>query len=171
MMGSNRKQTWRRDDGTRKTNTYRYYRCQSKTNKGTCSYHTWTTEKLEGRVQELLNIAHSEGVLQTSMSGDTGEEKRFSASKKRLKQVSQAEHRFVDFMRKTSLGQSVLTRLDIYLTELDLARDQAFLSVPTDKSGKFLKDWNDKTFAERQAFINEFVRAITVKDRAVKLQL
>ena len=74
-------------------------------------------------------------------------------------------------MRKTSLGQSVLTRLDIYLTELDLARDQAFLSVPTDKSGKFLKDWNDKTFAERQAFINEFVRAITVKDRAVKLQL
>ena len=171
MMGSNRKQTWRRDDGTRKTNTYRYYRCQSKTNKGTCSYHTWTTNKLEGRVQELLNVAHSEGDLQASMSGDTGEEKRFMASKKRLEQVSQAEHRFVDFMRKTSLGQSVLTRLDIYLTELDLARDQAFLSVPTDKSGKFLKDWNDKTFAERQAFINEFVRAITVKDRAVKLQL
>ena len=171
MMGSNRKQTWRRDDGTRKTNTYRYYRCQSKTNKGTCSYHTWTTEKLEGRVQELLNIAHSEGVLQTSMSGDTGEEKRFSASKKRLKQVSQAEHRFIDFMRKTSLGQSVLTRLAIYLTELDLARTQAFLSVPTDESGKFLKDWNDKTFAERQAFMNEFVRAVTVKDRVVKLQL
>ena len=105
------------------------------------------------------------------MSGDTGEEKRFMAAKKRLEQVSQAEHRFVDFMRKTSLGQSVLTRLDIYLTELDLARDQAFLSVPTDESGKFLKDWNDKTFAERQAFINEFVRAVTVKDRAVKLQL
>jgi len=171
MMGSNRKQTWRRDDGTRKTNTYRYYRCQSKTNKGTCSYHTWTTEKLEGRVRELLADAHGEGELQDSMSGESGAEKRFLASKKRLEQVSQAEHRFVEFMRKTSLGQSVLSRLDIYLTELELARTQAFLSVSPTESGKFLEEWNKKTFAEQQAFLNEFVKKITVKDRVVKLQL
>ena len=105
------------------------------------------------------------------MSGESGAEKRFLASKKRLEQVSQAEHRFVEFMRKTSLGQSVLSRLDIYLTELELARTQAFLSVSPTESGKFLEEWNKKTFAEQQAFVNEFVKKITVKDRVVKLQL
>ena len=74
-------------------------------------------------------------------------------------------------MRKTSLGQSVLGRLEIYLKDLDLARDQAFLSVETDASGSFLQNWSHKNFGQQQAFLNEFVRGITVKDRVVKLQL
>ena len=171
MMGSNRKQSWRRDDGTRRTNKYRYYRCQSKTNKGTCSYHTWPTERLEKQVQHLLEEAHACGELQESMTGEAGDNKRLIASQKRLERVSQAENRFVEFMRKTSLGQSVLGRLEIYLKDLDLARDQAFLSVETDASGSFLQNWSQKNFGQQQAFLNEFVRGITVKDRVVKLQL
>ena len=74
-MGVSRKQSWKRDDGTRMKGDYRYYQCQSKGNKGTCSYHTWRTSKLEDRVLELVRNLEESGELMKSVLGKRGDDK------------------------------------------------------------------------------------------------
>ena len=54
MIGATRKQTWTRDNGERVKGTYRYYQCQSKSNRENCSYHTRRSANLENIVHEQL---------------------------------------------------------------------------------------------------------------------
>ena len=171
MMGVTRKQNWKREGGERAKNTYRYYQCQSKGNQGTCGYHTWTTEKLETRVLKMLNTMVQNGKLVESVDGPKGEQKLRSAAENRLAKVVSAEKRFVEFMKRTARGESVLDRLDLYLKALDEAREQAFISHLPEEVPKLIKEWNEKTFATQQAFLNEYVALITVKERSVKITL
>ena len=169
LMGVNRRQTWKRQDGSRMRGNYRYYQCQSRTNKGTCGYHTWPTEKLEERVLNLIKEALGSGKLQESMGGQPGEEKRHLAATKRLRKVEAAEKRFIEFMRKTSRGQSVVARLSLYIDNLDLARTQAFISVDLKNVNDLVCNWETKSFAEQQSFLDEYLTFITVKDRSVRI--
>ena len=171
LMGVSRRQSWKRDDGTRMKGDYRYYQCQSKGNKGTCSYHTWRTSKLESKVLHLVKDLEESGELMKSVLGKRGDDKRLEAASKRLKDVEFAEGRFIDFMRKTAKGQSVIGRLTLYLEELELAREQAFISVEPNQIHNFLNSWNSKEFAEKKSFLNEYVNSITVKDRSVRIHL
>jgi len=171
LMGVSRRQSWKRDDGTRMKGDYRYYQCQSKGNKGTCSYHTWRTSKLESKVLHLVKDLEESGELMKSVLGKRGDDKRLEAASKRLKDVEFAEGRFIDFMRKTAKGQSVIGRLTLYLEELELAREQAFISVEPNQIHNFLNSWNSKEFAEKKSFLNEYVNSITVKDRSVRIEL
>ena len=171
LMGVSRKQSWKRDDGTRMKGDYRYYQCQSKGNKGTCSYHTWRTTKLESKVLHLLKDLEKSGELMKSVLGKRGDDKRLEAASKRLKDVELAEGRFIDFMRKTAKGQSVIGRLTLYLEELELARKQAFISVEPNQIHNFLNSWENREFAEKKSFLNEYLNSITVKDRSVRLHL
>ena len=171
LMGVSRKQSWKRDDGTRMKGDYRYYQCQSKGNKGTCSYHTWRTSKLEDRVLELVRNLEESGELMKSVLGQKGDDKRLVAASKRLKDVELAEGRFIDFMRKTAKGQSVIGRLTLYLEELELARQQAFISVEPNQIHNFLNSWENREFAEKKSFLNEYLNSITVKDRSVRIHL
>ena len=171
LMGVSRKQSWKRDDGTRMKGEYRYYQCQSKGNKGTCSYHTWRTSKLEDRVLELVRNLEESGELMKSVLGQKGDDKRLVAASKRLKDVELAEGRFIDFMRKTAKGQSVIGRLTLYLEELELARQQAFISVEPNQIHNFLNSWEKREFAEKKSFLNEYLNSITVKDRSVRIHL
>ena len=171
LMGVSRRQSWKRDDGTRMKGDYRYYQCQSKGNKGTCSYHTWRTSKLEDRVLELVRNLEESGELMKSVLGQKGDDKRLVAASKRLKDVELAEGRFIDFMRKTAKGQSVIGRLTLYLEELELARQQAFISVEPNQIHNFLNSWENREFAEKKSFLNEYLNSITVKDRSVRIHL
>ena len=171
MMGVTRKQNWKREGGERVKNTYRYYQCQSKGNQGTCGYHTWTTDKLETRVVKMLTTLVRNGKLNESVSGLRGEQKLRNAAEGRLAKVVSAEKRFVEFMKKTARGQSVLERLELYLQALDDAREQAFLSCTLQEIPQLLETWNEQTFAKRHAFLNEYVATVIVKDRSVKIAL
>ena len=171
LMGVSRRQSWKRDDGTRMKGDYRYYQCQSKGNKGTCSYHTWRTTKLESKVLHLLKDLEKSGELMKSVLGKRGDDKRLEAASKRLKDVELAEGRFIDFMRKTAKGQSVIGRLTLYLQELELARKQAFISIEPNQIHNFLNSWENREFAEKKSFLNEYLNSITVKDRSVRLHL
>ena len=171
LMGVSRRQSWKRDDGTRMKGDYRYYQCQSKGNKGTCSYHTWRTTKLESKVLHLLKDLEKSGELMKSVLGKRGDDKRLEAASKRLKDVELAEGRFIDFMRKTAKGQSVIGRLTLYLEELELARKQAFISIEPNQIHNFLNSWENREFAEKKSFLNEYLNSITVKDRSVRLHL
>lgn len=171
MMGSSRKQAWKRQDGTRVKSSYRYYQCQSRGNRGTCKYHTWPTEKLETKVLELVKQKSDSGDLQASMEGEYGDKKASNAAEDRMRQVVAAEDRFINSMKKTSKGQSVIARLSLYLDQLDLVRSQAFISTEPSDIPNIMKNWNEKSFAEKQAFLKEYITSITVKDRSVRINL
>ena len=169
MIGSTRKQSWVKQNGERVTNEYRYYQCQSKSNRGTCEYHTWQTEKLEAKVVEAIKSNTESHLLQQSMMGEKGEEKQRNAAVKRLSRVASYEKRFLDFMKKTSQGQSVIDRLALYLDELDESRRGAFVSIPPEESSDFIINWNHKNFVEQHSFLNEYIYNIDVRKRSVKL--
>ena len=171
MMGVTRKQNWKRQGGERVKNTYRYYQCQSKGNQGTCGYHTWTTERLEARVLKMLNTMLQNGKLLESVDGPKGEQKLRAAAETRFTKVVSAEKRFVEFMQRTARGESVLERLELYLNALDEAREQAFMSHSPEEVPDLIDNWKDQSFTKQQAFLNEYVTLITVKDRSVKINL
>ena len=171
MMGVARTQTWRRLDGTRMSKDYRYYQCQSRSNQGTCGYHTWNTEDLETKVIEKVRQADSSGKLTLSVEGTKGENKRTKAAIERLKNVEESEQRFVKFMRKTASGQSVMKRLKLYLDDLDRSRAEAFISVEPEDVSSLLRNWSDTNFVSQRAFLKEYLDSVTVKDRSVKIHL
>ena len=171
MMGSSRKQAWKRQDGTRVKSSYRYYQCQSRGNRGTCKYHTWPTTKLESKVLDLIVQLSDSGDIQKSMLGEYGEKKATTAAAERMKQVVSAEDRFINSMKKTAQGQSVIGRLSLYLNQLDLVRSQAFISVDPSDVKSMLTNWATHSFAEKQTFLKEYITSITVKDRSIKINL
>src|SRR5207253_365665 len=54
MIGVTRKQHWKRGDGSVRTAQYRYYQCESRTNRALCDYHTRRAEELEHAVHQAL---------------------------------------------------------------------------------------------------------------------
>ena len=74
-------------------------------------------------------------------------------------------------MKKTARGESVVGRLELYLMALDNAREQAFISCIPNEIPGLIATWDDQPFSKQQAFLNEYVSLITVKDRSVKIAL
>ena len=171
MIGSKRSQSWNRSNGERINQTYRYYQCQSKNNLNQCGYHTWKVEKLESLlISKLIDLSES-GDLQKSMQGPNGLNKQEEAAKQRLKNVEKMEKRFIDFAKKTSQGKSVIARLSLYLDALNSAREQAFYSISPDDVDTFLKKWDNHDFTQKQSFLNEYIKSITVKKRSIQIKL
>ncbi|KPK22103.1 MAG: hypothetical protein AMJ76_00785, partial [Dehalococcoidia bacterium SM23_28_1] len=54
MIGVSRRQRWRRRDGSEKWAEYRYYQCESRTNRSLCDYHTRRAGQLEEEVRQAL---------------------------------------------------------------------------------------------------------------------
>ena len=62
MIGVTRKQRWhRRSDGSLRTGHYRYYQCESRTNRSLCDYHTQRAGELEAVVRRAL-LDHGQGL-------------------------------------------------------------------------------------------------------------
>ena len=169
MVGVSTKQSWQSLSGVKSNNHYRYYKCQSKNNQETCGYHTWPSLKLETKVLETIKEQSFSKVLKASMLGEDGEYKRRKAAEIRLLKVANAEKRFVSFFKKTAAGKSVLERLNLYLEELDSSRAQAFMTVDTDEVDKFINSWDSQNFTVKQAFLNEYLKQVLVKDRSVRI--
>jgi hypothetical protein len=119
----------------------------------------------------MLTTMANNGKLEESVSGQRGEAKFRLAAENRFAKVVSAEKRFVEFMKKTARGESVVGRLELYLKALDNAREQAFISCQPKEISTLIDTWNEQPFTRRQAFLSEYVSFITVKDRSVKISL
>jgi len=53
-LGVSRRQQWTTKAGEKKTGSYRYYQCESRTNQSACAYNTQRAAELEARVREAL---------------------------------------------------------------------------------------------------------------------
>ncbi len=120
---------------------------------------------------KMLKTMLQNGKLVESVDGPKGEQKLRAASENRLTKVVSAEKRFVEFMKRTARGESVLERLELYLKALDDAREQAFMSHAPEDIPELINLWEEQSFAKRQSFLNEYITLITVKDRSVKIDI
>ena len=130
MMGVTRRQQWRKKDGERVRNTYRYYQCQSRNNQSVCGYHTWRESELEETV-----VAQIRSAVENKALGSHGQDSMMSKASEALNEVHKeelrnAERRFVQAMKKTASGAADTDLLQEAVSDLDKARARADNTVP-----------------------------------------
>ena len=164
MIGSSRRQAWRRKDRSRAKNTYRYYQCQSRANQSACKYHTWRASVLEDQVLQEMKAAHGAGLLVSSPASSA------SPSGSRVKV---AQRRFLWAFKTAAEGQMSIPTLASYLEALTQAREPA---PGSDGAGannhatpESLDKWAYLPISERQELLESFTERIVVRDDRIEV--
>ena len=169
MMGVTRRQSWKRKDGHRARQVYRYYQCQSRNNQSICGYHTWRASLLEGTVLTQLRYALQAKASQVSTDGGAVAAKETEVQAMRDAKVTNAERRFLQAMKRSSRGNVSIKVLGEYLKELDAARrGAAGVGRPEDIEST-LANWESLDLEARRTFLAEHVGRITVEDERVEV--
>ena len=171
MMGVTRRQSWRRKDGRRNRQVYRYYQCQSRNNQSLCGYHTWREQLLEGTVISQLKYA-----LQ-AQPPPAPDERASDGSRQRKARASResaeknAERRFLQAVKRAARGVTKLPVLAEYLKELDDARRSTRAETADADPDATLDAWDSLDMEARRSFLLYHIDRITVEDERIDLQL
>ena len=117
MIGVSRRQGWRRQDGSRVEGTYRYYQCQSRTNKGVCRYHTWRSEALEKSVLDQVRDALGSGRARLTPV-------EHQPDPEGAKMVKRLEAQFLRVLERASSGAISLGHIRTALEKIDAQREE-----------------------------------------------
>jgi site-specific DNA recombinase len=189
MIGVTRKQKWKlRGDGSVRTAQYRYYQCESRTNRSLCDYHTRRAEDLEGEVhQALLTDAPTEATEQAT----NGAAKHTEEAVRRLRgKARRLDKRLEQYMDAATLGN--INREKLQALGLALANEQLQVEDHLVESNRMVHqqataserrgrqetvlarlrdDWDGLTFDERQDLLRGVVARVVVKDDGIETVL
>ncbi len=189
LIGVSRKQSWKRQDGERVSNSYRYYQCESRTNQSVCGYHTRRADDLEAAVLERLQDAAATDMNGTSESAappalDTRatEPDRLRA---RIKSIDRKLESYIDAAVRGRITRERMHALSIEAAAQRLIVEDALELATTrvaDRSNephnasfrderrlRLIASWEDPDFEARQALLRDVLERITVRDDAVEL--
>ena len=169
MMGVTRRQSWKRMDGGRARQVYRYYQCQSRNNQSVCGYHTWRAALLESTVLSQLKYA-----LRAGQAGDSEEMDRNGSLKEvgppvEEDRVTNAERRFLSAMKRAARGGASVQEVGRRLKELDAARKAASATRDSESPAEVLDQWEDMDLDDKRSFIAEHVTRVVVEDDKVEV--
>lgn len=171
MMGVTRHQSWKRKDGRRNRQVYRYYQCQSRNNQSRCGYHTWRAPLLEGTIVSQLKYAlqarPTPGPDERASDGIRQEKARAY----REAAEKNAERRFLQAVKRAARGVTKLPVLAEYLKELDDARRSAHAETSDANPDATLDAWDSLDLEARRSFLRHHIDRITVEDDRIDLQL
>ncbi len=189
MIGVTRKQRWKRvGDGEVRTAQYRYYQCESRTNRSLCDYHTRRAELLEAEVKKSLLLGKS-AVVKHSEDGGAGpraddEVRRLLDKVRRLdKRLEQCMDAAVsgglnaEKLRAaaTALGAEHLKVQEHLLESMREARAEKSKSEREGRRQKVLRrlldEWDDLPFDDRQEMLRDVLARIVVKDDGIETVL
>lgn len=176
MIGVTRYQGWSRKDGSHTVNQYRYYQCQSRTNQGMCSYHTWRSVKLEHTVMNYIRESLGSGALKLSSLEITPQHNAaFEKESKRLR------GQFVKILESTAAGITSIDRLRTTLQEIDSqvntpkdnVSPSGFLreAIVTGDMSYLLNDWESLDKANNSYLVRALLSRVTVQDDSVEVIL
>ncbi len=189
MIGVTRKQRWRRSDGTTRTAQYRYYQCESRTNRSLCDYHTRRAEDLEEEVRSGLK---SRGTIRSRAAGNgTQTVAEAEAQIRRLRDKARRLDRRLEECLESALsgrlnpeklrllGSSIAgeqLQLEDKLLEshrlAELRVTEAQRQRQRDQVLRRLRDdWASLTFGERRELIRKALDRIVVKDDGIETVL
>jgi site-specific DNA recombinase len=189
VIGVSRKQTWKRKDGERVSNAYRYYQCESRTNQSMCAYHTRRADELELIVRDELARAFADGGFPTAAGQPAAEPQaaeaerlrsRMRALDRRLESVIDAAARgriSKDTMRSRSIDAAAeRLRLEDALEALDERGAGRVGKVERRRLRELrlrtlLEDWDAGGFDTRQESLRDAVLRVDVRDEGVTVSL
>ena len=169
MMGVTRRQSWKRKDGQRARQVYRYYQCQSRNNLSVCGYHTWRAPLLEGTVLTQLKYALLAKGSQSGGDGEAEALRRKGARDARASRVRIAEDRFHRAVRRAARGDVSIKVLGEYLKELDAARRRAEHVAQPEHVVATLDGWDSLDLEARRSFLADHLERVTVEDDRVEV--
>ena len=188
MIGVTRKQRWhRRSDGALRTAQYRYYQCESRTNRSLCDYHTRRAEELEDEVRRTLKAS---GAARTAANGaqaagDAEEDIRRLRDKAR--RLDKRLEQCLDSAVSGRLNRSKLNAL-----ALGIAGEQLQLEERLHESHRLAElraseaerrrrreqvlhrlrdEWDTLAFGDRRDLIRGVLDRIVVKDDGIEMVL
>jgi len=192
MIGVSRRQRWRRRDGSQKWAEYRYYQCESRTNRSLCGYHTRRAGQLEEEVHQALLGEEPVAVLSVPKAGDEaavlqGAEARRRRLRGRLRRLDKRLEEYMDEAARGRLSAERLRSLSVAVAaeelslEESLAEAERFVRQQTSAAERQqqkertlarLRDERDRlTPLERQALLGELLERVVVWDDSIRILL
>jgi DNA invertase Pin-like site-specific DNA recombinase len=169
MMGVTRRQQWRKKDGERVRNTYRYYQCQSRNNQSVCGYHTWRESELEEAV-----VAQIRSTIENVTLGSDGFDSANNKASEALTEVHReelknAERRFIQAMKKTATGASDTDLLEGAINDVDRARARAASAATVPDAPASVAIWEYLGFDQKRDFLLAHVTRVEVSDQTARV--
>lgn len=188
MIGVTRKQKWqRRGDGVVRTAQYRYYQCESRTNRSLCDYHTRRAEEMEEEVREALLSRR----LPSSKHGADG---RLSAADaeaqtKRLRdKARRLDRRLEQYLDSAVAGKINAERLRslalaIAAEQLEveerLVESQHLIRLQANEAERrrerdevlrrLRNEWDALSFSDKQELLRRLLDRVIVRDEGIEL--
>ncbi len=184
MIGVTRRQRWQRGDGSLRSAQYRYYQCESRTNRSLCDYHTRRAEDLENRIHEkLMNIS---GSLRANGAGTPEEQDAvITRIRDKVRRLDKRLEQFLDSAAGGSIDREKLQASAIAVASQQIALEeklaetsrQARARASEERRRKHVmgiltrlgKQWEVLSFEDRQEMLREGLARIVVTDEDIDL--
>jgi site-specific DNA recombinase len=192
MIGVSRRQRWRRRDGSEKWAEYRYYQCESRTNRSLCDYHTRRAGQLEEEVREALLGQKPSAVVAAPKAGDDAAVlQEAEARSRRLRgRLRRLDRRLEEYMNDAARGRLSAERmrslsvavaaeglsLEESLAEAErLVRQQVSAAERKHQREQALArltdEWDHLTPPEQQALLGELLERVVVWDDSIRIMV
>jgi site-specific DNA recombinase len=192
MIGVSRRQRWQRRDGTEKWAEYRYYQCESRTNRSLCDYHTRRAGQLEEEVRQALLGNKSSAVVAAPKAGDDAALlKEAEARCRRLRgRLRRLDKRLEEYMNEAARGR--LSDEQMRSLSVDVAAEGLSLEESLAEAERFVKqqasaaerqqqkkralarlrdEWDHLTPPEQQSLLGELLERVVVWDDRIRVLL
>jgi len=190
MIGVTRKQRWqRRSDGMTRTAQYRYYQCESRTNRSLCDYHTRRAHELEEEVRRGLKPGGSR-TTKTAGNGALAVGEAEAQIRRLRDKAKRLDKRLEEYLESAVSGR--MNQEKLRSLGLNLASEQLQLEERLMESHKLAElqaseaerrrqhdnvlrrlgeDWGTLAFGERRDLIRTVLDRVVVKDDRIEMVL
>ncbi|MBI1885522.1 MAG: recombinase family protein [Chloroflexi bacterium] len=192
MIGVTRKQRWqRRGDGTVRRAQYRYYQCESRTNRSLCDYHTHRADELEANVREAIlrgdNVRPAVAVAGDEAAVVAEGEAKARRLRDKLRRLDRRLQQYLDTASQGRIGEERLRVLSLAVAEEQLhveealvesqrlAQRQASIAERRCQQQEALvrlrDEWDRLTVPDRQDLLRGLLDRVNVRDDGMEVLL
>jgi len=192
MIGVSRRQRWQRRDGSERGAEYRYYQCESRTNRSLCDYHTRRAAALEEEVRQAILGQGQALAPALPRAGDEAAvlaEAQVSSRRlrARLRRLDRRLEQYLDAVTRGRLSRERFDSLSLALgaeqlgVEESLAEAERFAHQQASAAERarwqeraltrLRNEWDRLPPPQRQALLRELLERVVVRDDSIRALL
>jgi hypothetical protein len=188
MIGVTRRQSWRRrSDGEMRSALYRYYQCESRTNRSLCDYHTRRAEALEEEVRRALLDSPAQAAAAAEKAEEPTIEVQGKQLRDRMRRLDRRLEQFLDAAASGRLNGERLRSLSVEVASQRLTTEEALAERQRraqmrateaerrqhqrDALARCREQWDQLTFPERYELLRQLLERIVVRDEGIQVSL
>lgn len=188
MIGVTRRQSWRRrSDGEMRSALYRYYQCESRTNRSLCDYHTRRAEALEEEVHRALLDSPAQAAAAAEKAEEPPIEVQGKQLRDRMRRLDRRLEQFLDAAASGRLNGERLRSLSVEVASQRLTTEEALAERQRraqmrateaerrqhqrDALARCREQWDQLTFPERYELLRQLLERIVVRDEGIQVSL